>query len=215
MSAIACAPVKPETDVTPSPEHPQKVPKPEPAVEYSAVMYIESGGGTLKIKVWHAQEKDRTEITVLGSRRITILRKDKDIQWTLLPGQKTYIQKPRNKKVQEREKKLRYYKIGNNTLSGVETTVIKVTRKTEQGEKTEGRMWVTKDGIAIKSEFFVEKGGERNLVSMELKNLQTGRLDPSLFEIPRGYNEFFPHGSGIPGRNNGGTGSIIEKRKGL
>lgn len=144
-----------------------------------------------------------------------ILRKDKDIQWTLLPQQKTYIQKPRNKKVQEREKKLSYYEIGNESLNGVETTVIKVTRKTEQGERTEGRMWVTKDGITLKSKFIVEKGGERKPVSMELKNLQTGRLDPSLFEIPRGYSKFFPHGSSIPGRNNGGTDNIIEKRKGL
>lgn len=166
----------------------------EPTVEYSADSYIETEDMMVKAKVYHAQGKERREHEVEGEKSIMIIRFDKRLIWTLLPDAMMYMEIKMIEGNKENRDDLSNYKIeetvvGEDVVNGIKTTkskIILTNKKT--GEKLGGFWWVSKEGIVVKMDVIAVDQGSKTRIKQELKNLQIGRQDPKLFEIPDGYS---------------------------
>lgn len=135
-------------------------------------------------------EKIRQETTTDSSSSITILRLDKKVSWTLMPDNKQYMEigipfdpnHPSKDATIEYESKV----IGNETLGGYDCQVIQYTYK----NKKYGILvqWVaSKLNFAIKYQSKDSDGKVK--LTMEYKNIKTGNVADSSFEIPDGYSK--------------------------
>ena len=80
-------------------------------------------------------------------------------------------------------------KLGRETIDGHETTKYRFKTTTAEGV-TEGFVWVTDDGILMRSEAEITPANSNlppGKIVMVLQNLQIGPQDPSLFELPEDY----------------------------
>jgi hypothetical protein len=173
--------------------------------EYSADSYFETAELKMKSKVHHAPGKERREMDTGCGRQVMIIRWDRKVSWMVMPSQNMYIETPMREggadgsgyKVEKSEI------VGEETVDGVKTTKSKVIMSDDKGNKFGGFMWATKDGIQIKMDAIsvdASKGAKMRM-KMELKNLQIGKQDPKLFEIPAGYTKMNMGGFGPGGIN--------------
>jgi hypothetical protein len=182
---------------------------PQTKVEYSADSFMESQGMAVTSKVYHAENKDRIEMKVQGTSNIMINRLDKKVAWILMPDQKMYMES----NLEEGKKKsndvnncqMEQEPLGSETINGMKTTKNKLVMSCPDGLKYNGSMWVTKDGIMVKLDSVAKTDKGDVAFKMELKNINIARQDPTLFEIPAGYNAF-NIGGGM-----GGFGDIMKK----
>ena len=183
---------------------------PVPTVEYSADRVMETEAGTFEGKVYFAKDKERNETRMRGMTSVTILRRDKQIGWTLMPAQKMYQQmdlaKARQQSGDQPDEQADITEVGSETLEGQPTTKYKLIMKDGSAG---GFMWFTKDGIMVKMDSVVKSGRKKSRMTLTLKNLQVGSQDASLFELPAGYNAMPSFGGmggfGAGGGNRGGA----------
>lgn len=166
---------------------------PEPKVEYSADSIMEAEQITMKAKVYHAPGKERREQAMGDLKQIFITRKDKNVAWIVMPEQKMYMEMP-FAQAKENEMDLSSYKIeqtrvGEEGVEGMKTTKSKVVMTGPDGERFDGFLWMTADGITIKIDAVARGKGEKARMKMTLKNLKIGKQNPALFEIPAGYQK--------------------------
>ena len=92
------------------------------------------------------------------------------------------------------------------TLNGVRVTKYKTIATSSDGKKYGGFSWRTREGISIKQDLLYKEGNDKKRMLTELTNVQVGRQDPKLFEVPEGFTKFDMGGmmSGAMGRE--GTG---------
>lgn len=133
--------------------------------------------------------KVRHEMSHDGQKTIIISRPDKGVAWTLMTQQKRYLEMPVEKAekdnpaddwkddYQELQKKGK--KVGTETVNGVKC--YKYILKTEDGTVT---YWIMKNA-EIPVRILTDDGTVVNY-----KNIKTGSLPDSLFEIPPGYSKF-------------------------
>jgi hypothetical protein len=134
-------------------------------------------------------EKIRHEMKHDGQVTIIISRPDKGVAWTLMTQQKRYLEMPIDKakddnpandwtddyQLLRKEGK----KLGTETVNGIKCN--KYLLKTEDGTIT---YWIMKSA-EIPVRILAEDGTEVNY-----KNIKTGAIPDSLFEIPPGYSKF-------------------------
>jgi hypothetical protein len=90
--------------------------------------------------------------------------------------------------------------VGPELLDGVETVKQKVIMTSADGGKMGGFWWTTAEGIPIKMDMLAIEEGDKTRLKQQLSNLELGEPDPSLFEIPAGYQLLsMPFGMGMPG----------------
>lgn len=167
----------------------------ESGVEYSADEYMQTKQGTMKAKVFRAFNKERREQEMEGMKQITITRMDKKVMWILMTAEKMYMEMSmKEAKGKEQSHDLSDYKvehsvIGEEVVNGVKTTKSKVIVTAPKGNKFDGFMWDTRDGIMVKMDAVsIEKGSKERMI-IELKNLKIEKQDAKLFEIPAGYKK--------------------------
>ena len=156
-------------------------PFPQLSVEYSADMEVSSNGKPQAAgKVFQSGKKQRMEMAGGAS----IMRLDKKVMWQLMPKEKGYMEMaiPEANVPPTEKNDAEMTEMGSETVNGVSATKYKVVSK-EGGKKTEAFVWITKEGIMVKT----EGKGDGGTVGSELKNLKIGKQDASLFEIPNGY----------------------------
>jgi hypothetical protein len=156
-------------------------PFPQLSAEYSADMEVSSDGKPqIAGKVFQSGKKQRMEMAGM----VSIMRLDKKIMWQVMPQQKSYMEMaiPERNVPPTEKNDAEMTEMGNETVNGVAAAKYKVVSK-EGGKKTEGFVWITKEGIMVKT----EGKDEGKTVGSELKNLKIGKQDASLFEIPSGY----------------------------
>ena len=163
-----------------------------PRVEYSATMSMESAEGISQGPVYHTPMMERREIVQDGESMVMIIRHDKKVTWTLMPGSKMYMESEFPK--EGRQDDLGAYKfdttvVGPDTVNGLETTKTKIIMTGPDNVKMGGFMWATKEGIAVKLDAIAVEKKKKERFKMELQNLKVGKQDPSLFEIPKGYEK--------------------------
>lgn len=161
-------------------------------VEYSADIRMETADGLIEGPVYHTPIMERREFAQDGESMITIIRYDKKVTWTLMPGSKMYMENEFPK--EGRADDLGAYKIdttvvGPDMMNGLETTKTKVIMTGPNGSKLGGFMWATREGIAVKVDAISVEKNKKERFKTELQNLKIGKQDSSLFEIPRGYRK--------------------------
>ena len=180
-------------------------------VEYSADSYMETEKMTRKEKVYHTANKERREVDTGRGPQITITRGDRNVTWTLMPSRNMYVETPGASQSAGVANMLGHFAkfekseiVGDETLDGIETTKSKIVVSSPKGNKFGGFMWVTKEGIQIKTDAISVNSdkGTKMRIKTELKNLKIGKQDPGLFEVPAGYSKM-----GMGGFGPGGTSS--------
>jgi hypothetical protein len=168
----------------------------EPTVEYSADMIMQSERGSIKSKIYHAMGgKGRQEMSARGSTQIVITRGDKKVAWALMPDQKSYIETSIDESKQKSgtnvsDCDMDITPLGTETVNGVKATKNKVSMSCPDKANYNGHMWITKEGIMVKLDAVAGQGSNQTHLKVDLMNLKIGKQDPSLFEIPAGYQKF-------------------------
>lgn len=172
---------------------------PAPKVEYSADRIIESEAGTFTGKVYAAKDKERTEIEMRGMQSVTIVRRDKQLGWMLMPSYRMYSQMGLSKAQQRSgsapSDQVTIEEVGSESVEGHATTKYKLLMKDGAAG---GFIWITDDGIAIKMDMLSKEGGKKSRMTVTLTNLKVGSQDAQLFELPNGYTAM-PSMGNFPG----------------
>jgi hypothetical protein len=164
-----------------------------PQVEYSADSMIQSEEGTIQQRVYAAPAKERKEmLTGAGDGAVQIFRYDTKVMWMLMPSEKMYMEHSIAGKSQGNDPSQWTYEdtvMGEETLNGMRVTKYKTIATSTDGKKYGGFSWRTREGISIKQDLLYKEGNDKKRMLTELTNVQIGRQDPKLFEIPEGFTK--------------------------
>jgi uncharacterized protein DUF4412 len=173
----------------------QAAPINRPQAEYSADATVENEEGTTKQKIFVTPTKERKEmLTGSGEGAVQIFRYDNKVMWMLMPSENMYMEYPigggPSKGSDSSQWTYEDAAMGEETLNGVRVTKYKTIATSTDGKKYGGFSWRTREGINVKQDLLYKEGNEKKRMLTELSNLQIGRQDPKLFEIPEGFNKF-------------------------
>lgn len=161
---------------------------PVPTVSYSADRIMETEGNTFTGRVYSSGGRERTEIDMQGMPSVMILRPDRQLGWMLMPAQRMYQEldfaKARQQAGTGPSDEVTITEEGADTVEGLATTKYKLLMKDGSAG---GFIWFTADGIAVKMDLLSKDGGRKSRMTVTLRNLQVGDVDPQLFELPTGY----------------------------
>lgn len=153
------------------------------AVEFSAEMVVQpKGDEPMTGKIYVKGDKVRQETTEEGETQIMIIRPDKKLTWMITPEEKAYMEMPYQSEdktfeewTAEKEQKAKF--LGEETVSGL---ACRKYESMEDGEKT--YFWIAK-------QFPFPIKVEDAEVTMEYRNIKSGAVADSLFELPAGYEK--------------------------
>ncbi|NOT22804.1 MAG: DUF4412 domain-containing protein [Nitrospiraceae bacterium] len=165
-----------------------------PQVEYSADSMIQSEEGTIQQRIYVTPAKERKEmLTDAGDGAVQIFRFDSKVMWQLMPSEKMYMEHSMAGKSQGKDPSQWTYEdtvMGEETLNGMRVTKYKTIATSSDGKKYGGFSWRTREGISIKQDLLYKEGNDKKRMLTELTNVQIGRQDSKLFEIPEGFTKF-------------------------
>lgn len=161
-----------------------------PKVQYSADSVFETADSVQQGRVYYAPGMERREYVEDGQNMVMIIRNDKKKVLMLMPDDKMYMEMAMPKG--GRKDDISGYKmegsvVGQEKMNGVETTKKKMIMTAPDGSKMGGFSWVSKEGITVKLDAIAVDKTSKERIKQELSNIQVGKQDPSLFEIPKGY----------------------------
>lgn len=173
----------------------QATPMNRPQAEYSADATVENEEGTTKQKIFVTPTKERKEmLTGSGEGAVQIFRYDNKVMWMLMPSEKMYMEHSigggPSRGSDTSQWTYEDTAMGEETLNGVRVTKYKTIATSTDGKKYGGFSWRTREGINVKQDLLYKEGNEKKRMLTELSNLQVGRQDPKLFEIPDGFTKF-------------------------
>jgi hypothetical protein len=159
--------------------------------EFSATLMINEGGVKTDARMHYSKDKQRMEMQdeSLGGKSVVITRLDRKLIWVLLPAQKMYMETPISQQKSnplglDPDSITKRERIGKETLDGHPCVKEKVTTKEADGSTESMYYWEATDlGWPIKAEAIDGSW------SYTYKAIKTGRQDPSLFEVPKGYTK--------------------------
>lgn len=166
---------------------------PAAVAEFSADFTMAENGNVVTGKTFIKGNKIRKEAAVQGEKVITILRPDKKVAWTLMPDEKQYIEigltfdPARPSADAGTEYAYDQKTTGHEKVNGYDCDVIQYTYK----KKIYGvlvQWFSSKLNCAIKYQTKDTNGKVTS--TQEYKNIKTGKVADSLFEIPSGYTKF-------------------------
>ncbi len=173
------------------------------AAEFSADVIMSGGGDEETGKVFIKGRLHRMELMEGGKvAAINISRPDKGVNWNLMPDEKMYMEMSLTEigyeDMESLESKSKMTVLGNETVNGYKCE----KRRYESNDETEGPVivWFSpKLGYPVKIHTLAYQG-EGDMI-MEYRNINTGKVPDSMFEIPGGYKKFAIPGmpAGMPG----------------
>ena len=184
-----------------------------PQAEYSADSTMQTEEGTIQQKIFVTPTKERKEmLTGAGDGGIMIFRFDSKVLWSLMPSEKMYMENSmaggQGQRQRDDPSQWTYEDtaMGEETLSGIRVTKYKTIATSTDGKKYGGFSWRTREGISIKQDLLYKEGNNKKRMLIELTNVQIGRQDPRLFEIPEGFTKLDMGGmmGGMMGRQGMG-----------
>ncbi len=166
-----------------------------PKVDFSADWRMETADGQMVGRLYQSAGLERREFDEGGEKIVMIARPDKKLTWQLLPSERMYMEfgegkdKPRKDDLDQYD--IEQTLVGDETLNGVRTQKSKIIMKERKpnGAKLGGFWWMTRDGVMVKMDMLAIDKGSKERIKMELSNLQMGKQEPRLFEIPAGYEK--------------------------
>jgi hypothetical protein len=173
----------------------QAAPMNRPQAEYSADATVENEEGTTTQKIIVTPTTERKEmVTGSGEGAVQIFRYDNKVMWMLMPSENMYMEYSigggPSKGTDTSQWTYEDTAMGEETLNGVRVTKYKTIATSTDGKKYGGFSWRTREGINVKQDLLYKEGNEKKRMLTELSNLQVGRQDPRLFEIPDGFTKF-------------------------
>ena len=158
---------------------------------YSADMETTSAQGSFTSKIFFKDGKIRMEGTQ-GSKSINIIRPDKKVIWMLMLDSKTYMEILLDLSTQDIQSKLRDPNIKTDKEFIANEVVDKHPAKkyhltiTTDGKKDKaGYIWEATD----LNNFTVKYQSEDKKITTVWKNIKTGGVADSVFELPAGYKK--------------------------
>ena len=160
--------------------------------DFTADMVTTRHGETHTSKIYSKDGKKRMEMTGRGQTMITIMRPDKQVVWMIMPAQNSYREMPFNNRSNDMlsqlsdpnvksEKKF----IGNETVEGHPAKKYSVTIIRDGKKEAMGSVWEATD----LNNFLIKHQSEDQEMTTVWKNIKTGGVSDSLFEVPAGYTK--------------------------
>ncbi len=140
-------------------------------------------------KIYASADAVRTEGERKEKKTISIMRLDKKVIWNLMPDQKMYMEIPfmgsADVASMAKDAKLEKEPLGSQQVGAYHCDKYRV-KTTYEGKVYNSVEWDAKElnGFAVK------KGDEKGSWTIEYQNVHLGPQDPSLFELPAGYQKF-------------------------
>jgi hypothetical protein len=164
-------------------------------VDYAADWRMETAEGVQSGRVHHSAGLERREVNNGGEKVIVISRPDKKLMWSLMPSERMYMEMAIGEEKKSRDDVSQYdieqTPAGEEMLNGLRTSKSKIIMKPKKpdGSKLGGFWWTTREGIVVKMDLLAIDQGSKERIKSELSNLQVGKQDPQLFEVPPGYEK--------------------------
>jgi outer membrane lipoprotein-sorting protein len=159
----------------------------EPTVAHEGIRVMSTGGRAVETRFRHLPPgKQREEMSHEGMSMTMIIRPDLGRVWTVLPGN-MYMEMALDEAGQatpSADGVIDFEKLGEEQVNGWATTRYRVTTL-EEGKRSEGYFWVTEHWIPVRMEI-AASDNPREVMRMEVRDLQVQDQDPALFELPRG-----------------------------
>jgi hypothetical protein len=173
---------------------------------YSADFTLETAEMAQTGRIYASAGKERRESVMEGMTMINIRREDLGKLWILMPSEQMYMEISAGQEntsdmaaTNPADYDVEMTEVGPELLDGVETVKQKVIMTSADGSKMGGFWWTTSEGIPIKMDMIAVDEGDKMRLKQQLSNLELGEPDPSLFEIPAGYQLLsMPFGMGMP-----------------
>ena len=158
------------------------------AADFQADMIQQTQGMEIKGKIYVKGKKSRVDMNMMGQQTRTISRLDKQTVWIVQPNQGFYMEMPINPGSPELigdDAELKKYaskkKVGSETVNGHKCDKYEIIYH----DPNLGKMttWVSKKlNFPVK---IIQKGPQGES-TVEYRNIQTGNVKDSLFELPPG-----------------------------
>jgi hypothetical protein len=157
-----------------------------PATQYSATVVATNGGQTKTLRQYADHGKVRNEMSQGGQDIVTIVRPDKGVTWTLMVGQKMYLEFPiagPRPNASALPPGATFHKIGRETVEGRSTDKYRLDVK----GKPVGYVWLVGQNLVR----YQTPDGATTVVYRDFK---AGPQPASLFELPAGYTKIQSQG---------------------
>lgn len=177
-----------------------------PTVPYSGVTVTEVDGATVRSRIYYTPGLQRMEMEMGGTQQIMLIDFDNEISYMLMPQMKSYMVLPHQaspvgsdgtpglsggEPLDGSDAQIEHEVLGQETVDGHAATKYRFS-VTAPGTSTEGVVWVTAESIILRSESQTrgsESSDGSGKVVISLRDLVIGPQEPSLFELPAGYQK--------------------------
>jgi hypothetical protein len=160
---------------------------PAPRASYSAEQTITADGQSLRQLIYHDRGKERREMRIEGSSAILIVRPDEARAYSIGDGPNTVmidIAEAGQTPFLPTMHRFRAAPEAQEVFAGETVTRYAIEGPGPDGEPITGKVWVTADGILMKSQTMVASDQAPTLVTAELSTVERRALPPALFEPP-------------------------------
>jgi len=175
---------------------------------YSADMETTSAQGSFTSKIYFKDGKMRME-GAQGHKSINIIRPDKKVIWMLMVDSKTYMEIPLDMSKEDIQSKLRDPNIktdkefiANEVVDKHPAKKYHLTITTDGKKEKSGYIWEASD----LNNFTVKYQSEDKKITTIWKNIKTGGVTDSVFELPAGYTKI-----NVPAMPGMGSGPMKQK----
>jgi len=159
---------------------------------YSADMETTTPHGSHTSKIFSKDGKIRMESSMQGHSSINIMRPDKKVMWILMVDNKIYMEMPldQNKldiqsKLNDPDFKVDKQFISNDVVDKHPTKKYHLTITKDGKKEMSGYIWEATD----LNNFPVKHESEDKKMTTVWKNIKTGEVNDSVFELPSGYKK--------------------------
>lgn len=160
-----------------------------PRRSFSADQVRTAGTRTTTSKIYVSGNAVRVETEQRGRQTITIMRLDRKIMWVMMPAQKMYTQTSNvetdpSQFGENGDLKAERVSLGSEQVGSYSCEKYRV-HSVLDGREYAHFEWTTKElgGLVVKMQ------SEKGDWTTEYRNIHAGPQDPSLFEVPAGYQK--------------------------
>ncbi|MBK7590223.1 MAG: hypothetical protein IPI27_02455 [Betaproteobacteria bacterium] len=188
-------------------------------VEYTATSLIGPDERAVRGHLW----RTRTALRHDGkqqSRSLTVIaRLDRNLCWLVMAEPRIAIETDLSAldlplEVLNGDGGMRQVREGREQVNGLDTVRVRVEHRAGSGSSFTGHVWATDQGVVARIAGEGASRGRRGRTLVNFRDVRIGRLDPDLFEVPRGIPLVRVKGSDLPALLEGmaAAGQIGQRR---
>ena len=168
----------------------------------------------MRMKIYARENLFRMDMENKGDEMNMIMRFDRQVMWTVMPKQKSYLEvslKLGNnfyEKMRDPKAKIEREDLGKERVGQYNTTKYRF-RVTSEGETHTGLIWAADE----LNGFPVRMADEKNEVTIEFQDIQMTAPDMAVFEVPAGFQKVGAIGLGLAPATPAPTGETTTPPK--